>query len=416
VRVAAWHPRRGAVGCAAGKGGAMMGKGYRVLLGFLCVAVALMSGHALQAAASSHFVDLLAWVPDQVVREETGWAVARYVDYEALFASEGLAELRGFGDVEILLTSVPLGPLMGRIAAGPEPLSYLWVSAGRMAEVVGFEWLLHADRSLEFGEPPGMGLLLGGEFDRDAMATALEPRGFERRDVAGVEVWHRFEDWTISLAARELADPFGGHLGAAARIARLPGGLASGRGWGVVEAAIAASRGDIPSLADDPVSRALADAVSEPEGLLVQALLFPGRALRVRGEDWEAADPSGSLPPYVQAVLADRQEGDDQVHLVGLAYTETGAAQTAAGVLARRLAAFAVPEDSEEPLGEQLGATFSSWVREFPESGLALAVVEARYPLPDPRFDPEIGLYPVAAPLYRAWVQAIMMRAFIPLW
>ncbi len=394
----------------------MAGKGYRVLFGFLCVAASVITGTAFQAAAASHFVDLLAWVPDQALQEETGWAVVRYVDYEALFASEGLAEIRGGGDVEILLTSVPLGPLMGRIAVGPEPLSYLWASAGRMAEVVGFEWLLHVDRSLEFGEPPGVGLLLGGEFEREAMRTALEPRGFERRDVAGVEVWHRFDDWTINLAAREVADPFGGHLGAAARIARLPGGLASGRAWGVVEVVIAASRGDVPSLADDPVSRALAELVSRPEGLLIQALLFPGRALRVRGEDWKAGDPSEYLPPYVQAVLADRQEGDDQVHLVGLGYTDTQAAQTAAEVLARRLAAFAVPDRLDEPLGERFGAMFTLAVRDLPESDLALAIVEARYPLPDPRFDPEIGLYPVAAPLYRAWVRAIMIRAFSPLW
>ncbi len=388
----------------------------RKAFGILILAALGVVVLGLPEAVGSHVVDLLAHVPEPVAHAETGWAVARYVDYEALFASEGLAELRRVGDVDILLTSVPLGPLMSRIAAPPEALKYVVVSAGRMTELVGFEWLLHVDRSLEFGEPPGVGLLLDGTFDPEAIGDALEPRGFHRRDCAGVDVWHRFEDWTVNPAARELADPFGGDLGAAARIALLPGALANGRGWGLVEAIIAASQGDLPSLADDPGFRALADAVSGPEGLLIQALFFPGKALRVRGEDWSDEGFAEHLPSYRQAVLADRQEGASQVHVVGLVYEDMPTAYTAAEVLTRRLAAFAPVGRPEEPLAEELGATFSSWVCERSEDRVTLAVVEVRYPHPDPRFDPEVGAYPVAAPLYRAWVRAIVFRTFTPLW
>ncbi len=91
---------------------------------------------------------------------------------------------------------------------------------------------------------------------------------------------------------------------------------------------------EIPSLADDLGYRALVETVSEREGLLIQALRFTGTALRVppgfSQPDVEAVDAFGPLPGCSHILLADRQEDDDQVHLIGLVCPDVPTAQTAA--------------------------------------------------------------------------------------
>jgi hypothetical protein len=385
-----------------------------LLVGFVlsaCVAV---------RAEASPLLEMLALVPRDAVPENSGWAIARYANYEAVFAAEGVAALRELGDPELLLESLPLGSILSRIVAGPEAINYLFVSTGRMADVVGFEWLVDVDRSLEFGEPPDFGLLLGGGFDAEAIGAALQSRSFALAEVEGVPVWHRFEDREISLVDREPADPFGGHLGAAARIAVLPEMLGNARSWPLIEAMLASDRGEIPSLVDDPGYRALAETVAAPDGLLIQALLFTGPALRVpnvsllSGVTWP--EPLVELPWYSHAILADRQEGNDQVHLIGLVCADAVTAQTASVVLAQRLETFHPPDDPDRVFAERYGATISPSVIDRPEDGLAIACVEARYPLPAERIDPESGLYTTSGLLYRAWVSAILRREFTPLW
>ncbi|MDD5265220.1 MAG: hypothetical protein PHU43_10370, partial [Candidatus Bipolaricaulis sp.] len=242
---------------------------------------------------------------------------------------------------------------------------------------------------------------------------------FSLSTVNGVPVWHRFADGTISLAARDTVDPFGGHLGAASRVVLLPEMLANARSWPVVEAIISAAQGVQSSLADDPGYRALAEVISQPDGPLVQALFFTGTAFRLAGDPGQtASEPAvdfAPLPAFSLAVLADRQEGNDQVHLIGLICTDLPTAQTAAQVLATRVEAFHLPDRPDDGLVEQFGATVSFSAVERPQDSLAIAVVEVRYPLPSPRTDPETGHFNTGGLLYRAWVRAIMRREFTPL-
>ena len=363
---------------------------------------------------------MLDRVPSEAAFTQSGWATVRFVDFEALFESEGLSLVRALGSLDLLMSSVPLGSVLGRIVAGPEVLTYLFVSTGQMADVVGFEWLLDVDCSLEFGDPPGVGLLLGGNFDAEGIGATLESRGFSLADIQGVPVWHRFDDLAVSLAARNTADPFGGHLGAAARIALLPDALANARAWQLIEAVISASHGTEMSLADDPAYRALAEAVSGPDGVLIQALFFSGTAFRSPGDPAETGhEPNNDLAPlpqYSLAVLADRQEGEDQVHLIGLACPDEPTARTAADVLARRVEEFHPTSGSGDVLVDRFGATVRNREVGQTRDGVAIVVVEARYPLPEERTDPETGLYDTRGLLFRAWVQAILRREFTPLW
>lgn len=393
----------------------------RTLITLLLLSVLLsgMTVRAQEAPPTPPLLTMLAFAPQTAISTESGWATARYVDFQAFFASEGLDSLRDARDFDALLGDVSLGARSLRLVAGPEALASVFQSAGHMAEVVGFEWLLDVDRSLEFGDLPNAGLLLNGDFDPDAVGAALQARDFSRADVGGVTVWHRFDDLSLSMMDRETADPFGGHLGAAARIAVWPDMLANARSWPLINAIIGAAHDEQPSLADDPAYRALASAITAPDGLLIQALFFPGEALQLANDPTSAgvtmpAADLGSLPAYELAVLADRQEGNDQVHLIGLVYADAPTAQVAAEVLAGRLADFRLSNRPDEVLVEQFGATVTPSVVDVPDGGLVVALVEVRYPLPAERADPETGHFLSAGRLYSLWVQAIMRREFTP--
>jgi hypothetical protein len=395
----------------------------------LCLLLALLLALAPVAGVlaqedlpPSPLLAMLALVPQDAVPAASGWATVRYTDYAALADSEGITLLRNFGNLDLLMTAVPLPAMLTRISAGPEALNYLFPSAGQMAGAVGFEWLLDVDRSLEFGDPPDPGLLLDGNLDAEAIGAALQARDFSQADVNGVMVWHRFDDSAVSIADRNTADPFGGHLGAAARIALLPDMLANARSWGLIEAIIGAAQDALPSLADDPAYRALAEAITAPDGLLIQALFFDGVALgAVAGDPTQPglvmpAEDLGPLPPYALVALADRQEGNDQVHVIGLVCADAPTAEAAAEVLAGRITDFRLSTQPDEVLVERFGASITASVVEGPADGLAVALVEARYPLPSPRTDAETGRFTTGGLLYRTWVQAIMQRAFTPLW
>ena len=400
-----------------------MKRHIRRLATVMLVAAALGTGTGLDAqdaTETSALQDLLRYVPSEAALIESGWATVRFVDYEALFESEGLSLFRALGDVDFLMNAVPLGSILSRIAAGPEALAYLFASAGHMKDVVGFEWLLDVNCSLEFGDPPGIGLLLGGSFDAVEIGAVLENRGFSLGEIEGVPVWHRFDDMAISVAARDVADPFGGHLGAAARIALLPDVLGNTRAWPLIEAMISAGQSTRPSLADDRIYQVLAEAVSEPDGLLIQALFFSAIAPRVPGDadqsNREPMDEADVLPLYLGTVLADRQEGDDQVHLIAFVCADEPTALNAADVLIRRLEAFRLTCGSGDVLVERYGAAVRVRDVRQAEDGLGVAVVEARYPVPAVRIDPKSGKYMTRGLLFRAWVQAILYREFTPLW
>ena len=368
---------------------------------------------------------MLAMVPDNDLVQGQGWASVRYADFQALYTSEGVEDMRLLDNTTQLLKLVPLPGMLMRIMAGPEALQYVLVGVDEMKTVVGFEWIASVDRSLEFGTPPNTALILDGRFDADAVGAALSARDFEETDVSGVPVWHRFDDAQVNIQARDTADPFGGHLGMAARIAVMPPYLANSRNWDTTKSMIAAAQGDQPSLADNPNYRALAEAITAPDGLLIQALFFDGadlgvlpdnRAMTMTGRQG-AEDPTaayGPLTPYALAVLADRQEGQDQVHLIGLVYPSADVAGPAAEEVATRIQAFTLP-DHTETLVAEFGAQVSSRVYESESTGQAVAVIEVRYPLPADRKDAATGRFIAGGIMYRNWAQAILRREFFAL-
>ncbi len=66
-------------------------------------------------------------------------------------------------------------------------------------------------------------------------------------------------------------------------------------------------------------------------------------------------------------------------------------------------------------LADYYGAAVSWRVCESESAGLAVALVEARYPLPEERTDPENGMFITGGRLYRMWDGALLQQVFFPL-
>jgi hypothetical protein len=401
-------------------------------LGSMMLALMLLAMGAMPAVAQdggsgpeqpTPLLAMLAMVPDNDLVQGKGWATVRYADFQALYMAEGIEDMRVNQGTQALLSNVPLPMMLARLMAAPQALQYVFSKADQMPQVVGFEWIASVDRTLEYGTPPQSPLIVGGTFDASAISTALSARGFEETDVSGVPVWSRFDDGAVNIKDADPADPFGGHLGMAARIALLPGYLANSSYMDATKGIIAAVQGDQPSLADNPDYHALAEAITAPEGLLLQAMFFdvtdlgflPGNPATTAEQG--AEDPTanyGPLMPYSLVVLADRQEGQDQVHLIGLVYPNADVAGSAAEEVARRIEAFTLPQKTDT-LVDQYGAQVSSRVYTSDTTRLAVAVVEVRYPLPADRIDAATGRFITGGLMYRTWSQAIMQRAFFVL-
>jgi hypothetical protein len=117
-------------------------------------------------------------------------------------------------DFETITQTIPV-VMLQRMVSGSGEFSQSFLQGDKMTDVVGFNWFNNIDQVLAFGQLPQAGVVLGGDFDAETVGSALSARGFEETGVDGVPVWHRFEDGAVSIADREMADPFGGQIGKA---------------------------------------------------------------------------------------------------------------------------------------------------------------------------------------------------------
>ena len=295
-----------------------------------------------------------------------------------------------------------------RLPSGPQELrSGALTMIASMEDLLGFEWFA-IEQALGYGRPPTLGIVLAAEVDAERLGERLTRRDFSATLLDGLTVWHRNEDGRVSLAQGEPGDPFVGPLGMAARIALLPGQLVGTRFWSMTREVVDTAAGRYPSLADALDYRTLAEAALEGDGALIQAqFLGPLDAgfvaadpFAILGDGTDAPSPEGpALPPYGLVILADRQEGPDQVSLIALLYHDATTAAAAAAVLSERLGSFA-PETvvawgtRVDPPRVYLGGR-----------GVAAAVASVRYPLAAAAAQ---GAPPGGA--FAMWLQALVTR------
>jgi hypothetical protein len=327
-----------------------------------------------------------------------------------------------------------------------------------MPVTVGFDFF-DVNQTLTFGAPPATTVLWSGDFDLDAIAAAHQARGYLQAEVGGLPAWCGKEGCDSGMQQDfrniEPGNLFDPALGRPVPFLTLPGTLISSPAWEMLEELADTSEGNMSSLLDAPDYRTLAEAITESSvnsGELVSALFLPTQAVML---ELDLNDPTslapflgqhatpdqleqlaqegvpdfiadyGTLPPYQLAAMADRQEGDQQVAVIALAYESAEDAEIAAPELAQRLESFSniLMTHSDDPLLNLFPSTsIEARVYASAETGFSAAVVEVRYPTPSqeeeqaPPGSSTEGPPGFPAALYRYLVQSVFRNGFYPLW
>lgn len=380
---------------------------------------------AAQEETSTPLLEMLALVPDNV----TVPPVVTYADYRVLEAMRGITNppLNSVDDLRTEAGGLWIAATMG-LGAGM-PLSNLAGYLEDMADVVGFTFA-DIDRTLEFGNPPSMGTLLGGTFDSKAIATAYSARDFTETAIGDVPVWCGpdgcEEGMAFNIDLRNQANPFGGSLGRNEPLALLPGYLADSPDISVVENIVSAYHEEIPSLADSPAYTSLAGAAGAA-GSVAQILIMDFSGVGVFGGEFVPEIPDelratianyGTLPPYTAFALADVWDGGNQeITLLMLAYPDAAQAAVAAAEIPQRLATY-VPmiQAAKRALVDMLndrGSTIGeSYVFES-ESGYAVAVVPISAPVPSNERQEGRPAYLPSGLTFKLFVNALWSRDLV---
>lgn len=376
--------------------------------------------------------------------------IVSYVDFDALAtARAGVPVYETWADWNTAETDDDEGAALWRANAMrlTADAGEVFFSALRNGDqtpaIVGFD-LFAVDQALRVGGQPTVGTVLLGDFNAEDINAALLDRGYAQVGTQESPVWRRADgqdDMMTDLDAINLANPFGGQLGRMEPLALLPDMLVNATAFPLLENMLEAATDADDSLADNANYRAAAEAVLDGDGLLVQALFLdaeffgtlPLGTINMTEPQSGPAEPDsvadyGTLPVYTLAVVADRQEGDDQVIRVGLVYSDEATAQAAAEELTQRILSFpSVMSVDPLPLVEyeQFAATVED-PRVYVSADQAVALATIRYPLPgntridlstgEPVTDPNtLGGYVASGLLFRQFVQNIYNLTFYPI-
>ncbi|MBN1629361.1 MAG: hypothetical protein JW990_06345, partial [Thermoleophilia bacterium] len=270
-----------------------------------------------------------------------------------------------------------------------------WLEDG--PQMVGFS-PLEVDQAVQFGVPPGVGLMLTGSFDADAIRAAYRANlDLAPRDFDGTTVWLWGEDPADGLLADPTnvvkENPFGGHLGRHQPMIISDDLLMSSADLELVLAHADAATGTAPSLADSPGYRVGVNAVGEDADILQAAIAGPAMALSIvhapLGTGLPSPDTATStpeaLPVYEVLIIADVVTDDEQIARLGLVYGDAGSAEKAGSVLVKRLETYTSLSGASfaETLAPPNGTGRRYYVHEEPDR--AVVVLE----FPAPRATPE---------------------------
>jgi hypothetical protein len=246
------------------------------------------------------------------------------------------------------------GPLSPSLPpAGPSTMmQYLYAGGPEYPQTVGFDFFEVA-QAVEFGIPPGMGQVLIGDFETDAILAAYGLRGYTpERDVELGTLLCPADGCDTgtkqNLRGTNPANPFGGHLGRSEPIFVGDGVLLNSAVDTVVEAMAATYEGSASSLADAPEFQAIAGVLAEypyvSAVMAVSPLAVTTLDPRMMTENPEIAErlmrgiEAEPLAPYQLAAFASAADGENEYGLALLVYVNADAAQDAAAVIDNRLA------------------------------------------------------------------------------
>ena len=378
-------------------------------------------------------LEMLAHIPDNPTMPST---LTTYVDYRAMeLARPGAAQPQDHAEWSALNAAEDesLGLWMAAtfgIISGSGDVIQAGLSFGdEWIELLGFDFF-DIDRELYFGELPSDVVLLGGEFDTEAIATAFSARDFTSEAAGdyqllcgadGCEEGDRMDFDNINPA-----NPFGGSFGLPEPLLISADMIANTNDTEVLEQLIAVRNGSVPSLADSPSYQAPLEVIGDDAILIQAAYIQPDAYLfdmasllgasataeQIEQMTAELAQNFEPIPTYEMVFYADTATETEQVVHIVLIYNFEENAQIAADVLPGRLALDSmVMRDSYQALFESRGVeTVEASVHVSEPTDKVLAVLTLRAPLAGNEVDEEIGRLTSSSLVYRVLIQQIFNR------
>lgn len=369
---------------------------------YLIVALLWASG-ARAAGADTGLDALLGLIPESPLTYDAS-PVFAYVDLRAVERAAGVAAPAS----EAAFAALPAAERQAwaaayqRVVAGPEALrnfgQAIQQGNATVKKSLGFDWF-SVDRAFGFWAPPHAVTVLAGDPALTGKADfdkALPRRGFARRTVKGVTVWHRLDDDQTALGLKDdfaAGDVLLGRIPRSERIAVLPGAVVSARNWPDVTAVLATRAGKpAPSPAATLTRHVLADLSAAEAASIIQAAAFTlpqlGGGKGMADVLTELFGPTGAtdidslkarleasgsaLPAYPLALFLDLETGGDQVAMIALPYADRAAAERAASAVAHRLAAW-TPKGMSEPMIQATGGVIETRVVDDPRLAAGVA-------------------------------------------
>lgn len=333
-----------------------------------------------------------------------------YIDYRALESTvPGLAAFSDYAEFAQAddARRASWFAAMGRLESSPGSYVYSDLIANQAMEalpqVVGFDFFA-INQGVYWGQPPANGTFFFGDLGPETIRAAFADRDYTREADGDVEVWCPPKGCDsgslVDVRGRNLANPFGGNIGRQEPIILGDGWVFSGRGFDSQAAVLA---GDAPSLLALPQFSAIARALLNHGTVLQLQFVYP---LELNGEThnlYLARRPEVreammaevqsvlevSLPPYSLVAIADLADGDDDIAVIALAYSDEVAAQAAGPALLERLQS-ATQVSSEQPvmtLLEERRLSIAAPLVIADERGWFVTLLSFRQPRPSTQSD-----------------------------
>ena len=314
------------------------------------------------------FWDVLGMVPDDEVGHGEFTEIT-YTNYQLMYEAWQVADVT-YEDVQNetdksmrWLTFFSAFPFNLRVQGTAELIS-------AMQDTMGFS-MLDVHQILNYGWPPVHGIILTGDFDRDAIRTALTQRDFAPVEVESIEVWcgvavgcdgGREQD----VAKIDESNIFGGFLGREEPLAVQPGVLLDSPALPTLIGMIGVQIDRWPSLLDVPEYHAFAETITAQGTVLEIYSLNPDLIYTwerfalpesVRENVLASVRSFGVLPAYDFFGFAHVWADGEFYTQIVLIYDDATVAESAAQEVHTRLMTAA-------PMSVRNGTTYQNWMAE----------------------------------------------------
>lgn len=150
----------------------------RLLLLLLMIVLLIPAAAAQEGADESPILDMLSRVP---ATPETRGDLIYFHDYRAIEqaypGAEFFADVATFADDDNWTLGNDLWWLIWSLNSTAVATTSYWRSLDRMEALLGFDFS-NLSQEMTFGTPPAQGILLRGDFDRNAVVQAHDQRGY----------------------------------------------------------------------------------------------------------------------------------------------------------------------------------------------------------------------------------------------